>query len=191
MMTWRRCIPAHAPPIFVPGCRGITTGDFAGFEPRLAIEEYFAGETRAWGLFEDRYGAVRRQFAVDIAGKWDGSELVLDERFVYKDGGVDRRAWRIRKLGDGRCEGRADDVVGIAIGAAAGNALHWRYDLLLKVGDRRWRVRLDDWMFLQDHEILINRAVVRKWGVVIGTATIVFRRHTALAASATLPPDPA
>jgi hypothetical protein len=150
--------------------------DFAETTPRLVIEEYFAGETRAWGIFEDRFGDLRRQFVVDITGSWDGRQLVLDENFRYSDGETDERIWRITKLDEHRYEGRADAVVGTASGVAYGNALNWRYDLDLKVGDGTWRVHFDDWMFLQPDGVLINRARVRKWGIEIGEVTIVFSK---------------
>lgn len=172
----RRTAAALSVIAFVTGCGSMQPRDFAETTPRLVIEEYFAGETRAWGIFEDRFGDLRRQFVVDITGTWDGRELVLDEKFRYSDGETDERLWRISKLDEHRYEGRADDVVGIASGVAYGNALNWRYDLDLKVGDGTWRVHFDDWMFLQPDGVLINRARVRKWGVEIGAVTIVFSK---------------
>jgi hypothetical protein len=151
-------------------------GDFASVEPRLVIENYFAGRLRGWGLFEDRFGTVRRQFTVELDGAWDGTELVLKEDFAFKDGETDHREWRLRKTGEGAYEGRAGDVVGRALGTAAGNAMNWRYDLRLKVGAGRWRVRFDDWMFLQDDEVMMSRASVAKWGVTIGTLSMAFRK---------------
>ena len=153
--------------------------DFKDSEPRLLIEDYFAGETRAWGLFEDRFGTLRRQFVVDITGTWDGEQLVLDERFQYSDGERDRRVWTIRKTGAHSYEGRADDIVGTATGEAYGNALNWRYDMDLKIGDRRLRVHFDDWMFLQPAEVLINRATVTKLGFEIGQVTLAFMKSPA------------
>ena len=99
-------------------------GDFAGNTPELRIERYFAGRTHAWGVFEDRFGTLRRSFTVAIDGQWDGRELVLDERFVYADGETDRRVWRIVRTAGGSYEGRADDVIGTAMGRSAGNALN-------------------------------------------------------------------
>lgn len=86
----------------VTGCGSMQPKDFAENKPRLVIEDYFAGETRAWGIFEDRFGDLRRQFVVDIAGSWNGRELVLDENFRYSDGETDQRIWRITKLEHGR-----------------------------------------------------------------------------------------
>lgn len=158
--------------------------DFAGSEPPLILEEYFAGKTRAWGLFEDRFGDIRRQFVVDIVGTWDGERLVLEEDFVYADGEIDRRVWRIRKIDDHHYEGTADDVVGTAKGIRYGNALNWRYQLDLPVKGRTWRVTFDDWMLLQPDGVLMNRARVTKWGLEIGQVTLTFQKQDAAQAAA-------
>jgi len=79
-------------------------------------------------------------------------------------------------LGDGRYEGRADDVIGTAQGQAIGNALHWEYDLGLDIGERNWQVHFDDWMFLQDDDVLINRATVSKFGITVGEVTLFFKK---------------
>ena len=151
--------------------------DFAGREPRLVLEDYFSGPTRAWGLFEDRSRSVRRQFVVDIDGMWDGRVLTLDERFAYADGARERRIWRITKLGDHTYEGRSDDVVGLATGVCYGNALNWRYCLRLAVHGRPVRLNFDDWMFLQTDDVLINRAVVSKFGLTVGQVTMAFKKQ--------------
>ncbi len=162
--------------VLLSGCEGMKPSDFEESEPRLLIEEYFQGHTRAWGLFEDRFGKVRRQFTVDIEGTWDGEELVLDERFVYDDGELDRRVWRIRKTGEYTYEGRADDIIGVAQGESRGNALNWRYRMDLAIGDGSWRVAFDDWMFLQSDGVMLNRAQVTKFGFELGTVTLAFKK---------------
>ena len=151
--------------------------DFAGTTPRFALEEYFDGDVRAWGIFQDRAGRLRRQFVVDIAGTWDGETLTLVEDFVYDDGETDQRIWTIRKLDDHRYEGTAGDVVGTAVGIGYGNALNWSYDFDLQVGGRTIRVRFDDWMFLQGDGVMINRADVSKWGFTLGEVSIFFTRQ--------------
>lgn len=150
--------------------------NFAGAVPALVLEDYFSGHTKAWGLFTDRFGIVRRQFSVDISGDWDGGRLILNESFLYNDGASESRIWTIRKTGEGLYEGRADDVIGIAQGRAAGNALNWSYKMDLKVGARSWRVAFDDWMFLQPDGVMINRASVSKWGIEIGQVTLFFAK---------------
>ena len=150
--------------------------DFAGQGSRLVLEDYFEGQTRAWGIFEDRFGNLRRQFTVDIEGTWDGEQLTLVEDFVFADGEEDQRIWRIRKIDDHNYEGRADDVVGVANGRAYGNALNWQYRMLLRVGGSEWNVGFDDWMFLQEDGVLINRASVSKLGFEIGRVTLFFKK---------------
>ncbi len=159
------------------GCSGMKPEDLAQRAPRLVVEEYFSGQTRAWGIFEDRFGNLRSEFVVDIEGRWDGQALVLDERFLYADGKTERRVWRIDRIDANTYEGRADDVVGTATGRTFGNALNWRYTLDLKVGERTWRVDFDDWMFLQPHGALINRARVSKWGFDVGEVTLFFQKR--------------
>ncbi len=160
------------------GCETMKPDDFSQHQPKLDLYDYFTGETRAWGLFEDRFGQVRRQFQVDIEGRVEDGELVLEEDFLYDDGERDRRVWRIRRDGSQGYTGRAADVVGQARGQAAGNALNWRYDMDLKVGDGTWRVGFDDWMFLQPGGVLINRARVTKFGLEIGSVSLFFTKPT-------------
>lgn len=179
MQTWKTLSRHLALGIFVTlltGCSSMDPASFEGKEPRLELEDYFLGRTTAWGIFQDRFGTLRRQFKVEIEGTLDDGTLVLDERFVYDDGERDTRVWRIDRQSDNRYVGRADDVIGTAEGIAYGNALRWRYDVGLKVGNQTWRVHFDDWMFLQSDGILVNRATVSKFGIKIGEVTIFFQR---------------
>jgi Protein of unknown function (DUF3833) len=162
--------------VVLAGCGGMKLEDFADGTPHLLLEEYFVGRTTAWGLFEDRFGRVRREFRVEITGRYDEGVLTLVEDFVYSDGEQEQRVWRITPQGDGRYEGRADDVVGTATGAARGNAVHWQYDLELPIGDRVWQVHFDDWMLLQDDAVMINRATVSKFGLTLGEVTLFFQK---------------
>jgi hypothetical protein len=161
--------------LLMTGCSAMKPGDFAKSQQRFVLEEYFAGKTQAWGLYEDRFGTVKRQFMVDINGRWDGIQLTLDEDFTFDDGERSTRQWRIRKMPDGNYEGRADDVIGVAIGKVGGNALHWRYVLDLKISESSTlAVSFDDWMFLQPGGVMINRARMSKFGIELGQVTISF-----------------
>ena len=165
--------------LLITACSTMRPKDFANGEPRFQLESYFAGNVQAWGIFEDRFGNLRRQFVVDIDGTWDGRQLVLDERFVYSDGEKQRRVWKIAKVDEHTYTGTADDVIGTARGVSYGNTLNWSYDMMLKVGHDKWKVRFDDWMFLQPGGVILNRAVVSRWGINIGTVTLSFRRGDA------------
>lgn len=154
----------------------MSVDEFKNGEPTLLLEEYFAGQTRAWGLFEDRFGKVQRQFVVDIEGTWDGTTLVLNEDFIYNDGETENRIWTIKKSGQNNYTGTTQQTIGEASGRIAGNAFHWEYDFNLKVGDSTWKVHFDDWMFLQSDDVLINKATVTRWGIKLGTVYLSFRK---------------
>jgi hypothetical protein len=148
--------------------------DYADVTPMLDLFGYFEGQTKAWGIFQDRFGEVKRRFTVEITGQRKGEQLTLDESFLYDDGETQRRIWTIERLDAHHYQGKAADVVGIAQGKAYGNALNWRYDLLLDVDQKQWQVSFNDWMFLQDDKVLINRAKVSKYGFTIGEVTLFF-----------------
>jgi hypothetical protein len=164
-------------PALLYGCAGMKPEEFRESTPALNLEEYFTGNVRAWGIFQDRSGRIRRQFTVDIHGYTDGDELVLEEDFVYRDGEESRRVWRLKRLDEHHYEGRAEDVHGVATGALYGQAFSFRYTLLLEVGERTWRVNFNDWMFMHEDGVLVNRAEMSKFGVRLGEVTLFFKKE--------------
>jgi hypothetical protein len=163
--------------LVISGCSSaMKPEDFANKQPRFVIEDYFTGKTKAWGMFVDRFGNLKREFVVDITGTWDGKQLILDERFVYSDGEKETRIWTIDKQDENNYSGTAGGVIGIAKGKSFGNALNWAYDFNLKVGDGTLRVHFNDWMLLQPEGVLLNVAEVSKFGVHLGTVTLSFRQ---------------
>jgi hypothetical protein len=169
--------------LLLTSCASTKIDQFSATKADLVLEEYFNGHTQATGLFEDRFGKLRRQFTVDITGRVEGDTLILDEDFTYNDGEKQRRIWRLKKLAGGRYEGRANDVEGVAIGELRGNAFNFRYAIDLKVGTQKdgspktWRVKFNDWMFLQPNGVILNRAYVSRWGLQIGSVTLSFKRQ--------------
>jgi hypothetical protein len=170
--------------ILVSGCAPVPVDTFKGAKPDFVLEDYFEGKTRAWGLFEDRMGTVRRQFVVDITGRWNGKTLTLTENFLYNDGEKELREWSITKNGSNGYIGTTADAVGEAVGRAAGNAFHWQYDFNLAIGDGSWRVHFDDWMFLQPNGVVLNKATVSRWGIKIGTVFLSFDKRPTTDAAA-------
>jgi hypothetical protein len=160
--------------LLLAGCTSPNVSDYTSQQPRLELSDYFKGELQAWGMFQNRSGEVIKRFHVAMTGTWDGDVGVLDERFTYSDGTTERRVWTLKKQADGSWRGTADDVVGEAIGHVSGNALNWRYKLRLKVDDSTYVVDFDDWMFLMDGQVMLNRAQMSKWGIDLGQVTLSF-----------------
>jgi hypothetical protein len=158
------------------GCASQDLSSYAAAEPVLELPRYFNGPVRAHGMFQDRSGEVIKRFVVEIDGSWQGDQGVLDERFTYADGTTQRRIWRLRHLGAGRYSGTADDVVGEASGQTTGNAFRWAYTLKLPVDGSVYEVQFDDWMYLIDERVMLNRATMSKFGVRLGEVTLSFTK---------------
>jgi len=159
------------------GCAGQNLSGYAQAKPALDLAQYFNGKVEAHGMFQDRSGQVIKRFVVQIDGSWQGPQGVLDERFVYDDGSTQRRVWRLTRHADGRYTGTADDVVGEAKGQVAGNTLNWAYTLQLPVDGKVYEVQFDDWMYLIDERVMLNRAVMSKFGIRLGEVSLSFTKH--------------
>ena len=122
--------------LFITSCSGkqsMKPEDFKDKQPRLIIEDFMSGNVKAWGILQNRSGKVTRQFSADLNGKWDGKQLILDEKFNWSDGEVQTRQWKINKIDNHNYEGTAEDVVGIAKGYSYGPAFKFEYVLLLSL----------------------------------------------------------
>ena len=158
------------------GCAGPKVEDYSLERPALDLATYFNGRVDARGIFQDRGGRIVKRFSVVMDCQWTGDQGVLDERFTYSDGSTQRRIWRLTRHAGGRFTGTADDVVGEAAGTSAGNAFHWTYTLKVPVDSKVYEVQLDDWMFLVDDRVMLNRATMSKFGIRLGELTLSFSK---------------
>ncbi len=175
-MTIRTFFLAVCALLVLAGCGSPQVQDYADTEPKLDLFSYFAGKTQAYGQFQDRSGAVKRRFSVDITGTVNDDVLTLDERFIYDDGEHEQRIWVIKRLDENLYSGTAGDVIGEAQGRSAGSVFTWRYTLDLPYKDSSIHVKFDDWMFLQTDGVMLNRAQVTKWGFNVGEVTLFFSK---------------
>jgi hypothetical protein len=159
------------------GCAGGGVEQYRAEQPELKLEHYLNGRVDGWGMFQGRSGEVKKRFHVRIEARWNGDTGVLDESFTWSDGTTSKRIWTVKRQPDGRYLGTADDVVGEAVGEVAGNALRWRYVMALPVDGRVWHVDFDDWMYLIDDKVMLNRSYMSKWGVRLGEVTLSFVRQ--------------
>ena len=169
---------AVAPLAALTGCASQNLAGYASEKPVLDLAQYFNGTVDAYGIFQDRSGKIVKRFTVVMECSWKGNEGVLDEAFTYSDGTTQRRIWRLTKHADGHYTGTADDVVGQAKGQTQGNAFRWTYTLALPVDGKVYNVDLDDWMYLIDERVMLNRATMSKFGVRLGEITLSFTKRT-------------
>ena len=164
-------------PILLAGCAAQPVDTFKAGAPEMRLEEYFAGDSTAYGMFFDRAHDVKRQFKVAMHGAWDGSSVLkLDEDFTYDDGERQQRHWTFRKTGADTWEGTAPDVIGVAQGRFSGNAYRMSYVADLKSGDSTYRLTFDDWLYRQSDRVVLNNARVTKFGFDVGEIQLVFVR---------------
>lgn len=161
------------------GCSNNNMKQFENTKPKFDLFNFFMGETIAYGIFEDRFGKLRRQFRVNITGTLNNDTLILDEDFLYDDGEKSSRIWKIKKISNKNSityTGSAEDIEGFAKGQSVGNALNWSYYIYLNMKDTNLKVKFNDWIYQQDKNVAINRAYVSKFGIDIGSVTLVFLR---------------
>ena len=166
--------------LLIAGCSQTDMKEFQNNTPKLDLFSFFEGDTIAYGIFEDRFGNLKRQFRVNINGKVKNQILTLDEDFLYDDGEQAKRIWKIEKKIDKAqnitYEGQAEDVEGKAFGSISGNTLNWSYDIYLNIKGSNIKVHFNDWIYKQSEDLAINRAYVSKFGINIGSVTLVFLR---------------
>lgn len=163
--------------VTLAGCSGIDVNQYISNSPKLDLFEYFIGETKGYGIVQDRKGTLSRHFTVEITGTIQpNGSLQLYEEFDWNDGEQSTRTWIITKNGQHIYSGTAEDVASPADGVAYGNVLNWQYILNLKVDDTTWKIKFDDWMFLVTDQVMINKAKMSKFGLTVGEVTIVFQK---------------
>ena len=165
-------------PLVLAACAAPPTpASYAQELPKLDLQHYFNGTLDAHGIFQDRAGKLVKRFTVLMRASWVGDTGTLDEDFTYADGSRQRRVWTLRKTAPGRFVGTAPDVVGEAVGEVAGNALRWQYVLALPVDGTLYHVDFEDWMFLMDDKVMLNRAAMSKFGFSLGAVTLSFNKR--------------
>lgn len=163
---------------FLSACSGgPSLNYYKGSQPPLELKDYFTGPIKAWGLVQDRKGHVTRRFDVTMVGTWEGDTGTLEEHFDYYDGKNQKRTWTIKKIADKKYEGTAGDIIGKADGSVEGGAMRWAYQMDLDVGDNTYRITFDDWMFLMNDGVLINRSYLKKFGITVAELTLFMQKQ--------------
>jgi hypothetical protein len=141
---------------------------------RFELTTFLHGRTRAWGIFEDRFGRLRRRFDVAMAGTWNSGVFVLDEQFIYDDGRVEHRVWRVTPLSNGQFRATCDDCIGDAIGQCTADRVEMTYRFRLRLPSRTLVVDFVDRLYKINDATAVNRVTVSKWGIKIGDLSLFF-----------------
>ncbi|MDC5803403.1 DUF3833 domain-containing protein [Vibrio europaeus] len=162
--------------LLILGCTS-DLDDYRDSKPKFNLFEYFEGESMAWGMVQDYTNKQTRRFKVVIVGSVKENTLTLVEDFLFDDGEKSQRIWTIERLGGGRYQGSADDIIGVATGREVGNALQWQYDFELQLEDSTVVVSFDDWLYRQDEKYVFNLTKIKKFGIEVGKITLFFQKQ--------------
>ena len=160
------------------GCSTMDLDDFAGREPAMRPERFFAGRLQGWGLETGPLGGIGRRIEVRAEGRFDAATqtLHLEETYRFDDGHSDRLSWRIRRTEAGyeALEARAVEP---GEGRAAGAAFRLTYRRDVPQADGSSIVLgFDDWFIQIDPETVMVRATISKLALPIGSMTVLYRR---------------
>lgn len=178
MKILRTAVLLAAVAVSMGGCSSPVGPEFyAQQTPVLDIEHYFNGTLDAHGMFQDRSGKVEKRFTVLMHCHWHDGIGTLEEDFSYADGSKQHRLWTLHKTAPGHYTGTAPDVVGDASVDVAGNAMRLRYVLQVPSGGTIYNLDFDDWLYLIDDRVMLNRAAMSKFGFGLGSLTVAFNRR--------------
>lgn len=158
-------------------CSTVTVSDYQDNSPELVLADFFSGSMTAHGVVKNRGGRVIRSFNADIQASWDSKGVgTLDEHFVFDDGELQRRVWRLQPSADGSYIATAGDVRGDGRLTHAGNSVFLDYVLSVPFSDGTIDVRVDDRMYLVSPNVLISESRMSKFGVRVGTIILSILR---------------
>ncbi|MEL7130673.1 MAG: DUF3833 family protein [Pseudomonadota bacterium] len=138
----------------------------------FVIEDVLAGKTIGRGSIKTITG-VDRGFEATLNGTWDGETLTLVEDFVFDDGEIDQKTWRLKKLPNGEYEGTREDVFGTARGFQVENGFRLEYLIDLPTGEgKTTRVKFRDILVLDGAGEVINNATIGYRGFRVGRVAL-------------------
>ncbi|MDD9156341.1 DUF3833 domain-containing protein [Aliivibrio sp. S4TY2] len=162
--------------VILLGCSSQDINDYADNKPVFSMTSFFQGDLKAEGIVKGFNGRVIRTFTADLQASWNDKTLTLDEQFLFSDGEKQNRTWVIQEIGENSYTGTANDIPEQASGVSAGNALNWKYAMVLNVDDSEYNVEFDDWIYQISDNVVINQTVIYKWGVQVGEVVLVIRK---------------
>ena len=159
------------------GCgEALPVGSFRGAAPVFDPIRFFTGHVMSWGVLENRAGQPTRIVRTDCVGEAGDGTLHMTQRLLIGEDAPVTRTWQMRRAGPGRYEATANDMVGSAVGEAAGRAFHWTWTLATSPGNPLKNVDMDQWWYLLDDGSMLNRTTIRKLGVIVAEVTEHFAR---------------
>ncbi len=147
--------------------------------PALDLTRHLSGEVQCDGVIYGPLGRVVSRFSAEFMVTWANGGGIMTERFLYEDGSVQTREWRLHLHDGGRVTATAHDVVGEGQGQLSGPTLRLRYRLRLPEDAGGHLLDVVDWMYLTPNGTIVNRSRFYKWGITVAELVATMRRKEA------------
>ena len=98
--------------IAVAGCSQ-SVSEYSNETPVLKLDQFFQGQSRAWGVLHDWQGRQTVRFTAELCGSWQGNTGDLYELFYFSDGRVEQRHWQLQQNADGSVSQTQSAVAGV------------------------------------------------------------------------------
>lgn len=145
----------------------------------LDLLDFLDGHVEGYGVVEDLLGRLRERVHVVMRGSRAGERIVVDETLTYSSGHVERRQWQLARDAAGRIRGRAGGIEGEIVGAESGGSAVLSYGFRLPVGRISIAVRVRDAFHRINERVVVDRTVLRKWGVKLAEISLVYEKRLA------------
>ena len=163
----------------LPGCHNNSIEYYGARKNKIDLRSFFDGEIECWGVIFDYKGRQSRSFYAKIKGSWsDSNNGKLEEWFDFDDGEKTERQWNISFSNNSLFVANAHDVVGEAKGQQAGNAININYTLQVPYNNSTINLKMDDWMYLVDDNIVLNRTSMKKFGFKVGELMLFMKKKS-------------
>ncbi len=144
--------------------------DFQGVQPEFIPQTFFDGELDVYGLVKDWKGDVIRSFQGQMKGSWnDEGTGTLSETFVFDDGENQNRTWTLKPVDSKTFIATANDVIGEGSFITRGNTMFGQYTLQIAYGNSPLNIDVQDWLHLQNDNVVLNHARMKKFGITVGS----------------------
>lgn len=167
-----------AVPLVIAGCATVPPSPRVATRPVTLIDA-FQGRTVGRGLFSVPLAGVERGFDARLNGTFrtvQGVEtLTVVEDFFFDDGETDRLTWVFARTGPNTWTGVREDTVGSADIVETENEVRLTYTADVVSRGETTRLGFADVIYRRADGVVINEAVVTRFGLPVGTVTFELR----------------
>ncbi len=167
-----------ATPLVVAGCATVPPSP-QGDVRSISLVDAFQGRTVGRGLFSVPIAGIERGFDARLLGtvrRRGGVEtLTVVEDFFFDDGETDRLTWVFARTGSDSWTGVREDTVGTASVVETGDEVRLTYVADVESRGETTRLGFADVIYRRADGVVINEAVVTRFGFPIGTVLFELR----------------